>query len=486
MAKVLIIDDNREVNGLLCDLVSRSGHESGCAFTLHEGMAELFSNCYDVVYLDVVLPDGDGLESLARIREAPSAPEVIIITGFGDPDGAELAIKSGAWDYVQKPLSVSNLLLQLNRVCQYRENKHPPAKQTVSLRFDGVAGSSPLMRECMDRVAQAANSKADLLITGETGTGKELIAAAIHYNSPRADRSLVVVDCAALPETLVESALFGHERGAFTGADKSKEGLVQQADGGTLFLDEVGELPPSIQKSFLRVLQERRFRPIGSKHEVKSDFRLVAATNRNLDRMVQEGHFRKDLLFRIRSMAIELPSLRERREDISELILYYIEKLCRSYGLELKGYSPDFMETLAAYDWPGNIRELVGTMDSAIATAGHDPILFPKHLPVPIRVAVARSTVQKPEGAVEKDINQELASKPAVPLSKGNFPQYHALRTMVLNEASERYFQELMNLTKGDIRAACRLSGMGRTQLYLMIKKYSVRRHKRQAPAGEM
>ena len=235
-----------------------------------------------MVFLDVRMPDGDGLAMLPLIQAARSAPEIIIMTGFGNASGAELAITSGAWDYIEKGSSVKEITLSLVRALEYRKQKRSSnsTRNVVMLKRDAIIGISPAIKACLEQVAQAAECDASVLVTGETGSGKELFARAIHENSRRAPKPFVVVDCAALPDTLVESLLFGHEKGAFTGAEQSRSGLVAQANGGTLFLDEVGELPLSMQKAFLRVLQEHRFRPVGSHREVCSDFRLVAATNR--------------------------------------------------------------------------------------------------------------------------------------------------------------------------------------------------------------
>jgi len=467
VAHVLIIDDDEMMCDMLSTMVRHMGHDATCARTLQQGLTVSTSEDFDVVFLDVLMPDGSGLDVLPRIREAPSSPEVIIITGFGDPDGAELAIKNGAWDYLEKPSSIKAMTLPLVRALQYREEKKA-RKSPVVLNREGIVGNSPSMRVCIDMVAQAANSDANVLITGETGTGKELFAYAIHDNGPRADKNFVVVDCAALPETLVESMLFGHEKGAFTGADRAQDGLIKQADGGTLFLDEVGELPLSMQSSFLRVLQERRFRPIGGKQEIKSDFRLVVATNRDLDRMVKEGQFRKELLFRLRSFTIELPPLREHPEDIKELALYYTAKICERYGTETKGFSPEFFEALDAYDWPGNVRELVNTIERAIAAARQDPILFPKHLPTHIRIDVVRASISRatPAEGSHKGSGRSLSSL-------SNLRDY---REKAISEAEEHYLHDLMSLTGGNIKEACMVSGLSRPRLYALLKKYHISR----------
>ena len=467
MAHILIIDDDEMMCDMLSTMVRQMGHDATCANTLQDGINVSSSEDFDVVFLDVRLPDGSGLDVLPRIRESSSAPEVIIITGFGDPDGAELAIKNGAWDYLEKPSSIKAMTLPLVRALQYREEKKA-RKSPVVLNREGIVGNSPPMKSCIDMVAQAANSDANVLITGETGTGKEIFAFAIHNNSRRADKNFVVVDCAALPDNLVESMLFGHEKGAFTGADRVQDGLIKQAHGGTLFLDEVGELPLSMQSSFLRVLQERRFRPIGGKQEIESDFRLVAATNRDLDRMVEQGQFRKELLFRLRSFTIELPPLREHREDIKELALYYTAKICERYGTETKGFSPEFFEALAAYDWPGNVRELVNTMERAIAAARQDPILFPKHLPTHIRIDVVRASISK-ETPVE-------VSHKGGGSSLKTLPNLRDFRENVISEAEQHYLHELMSRTGGNIEEACKISGLSRPRLYALLKNYHISR----------
>ena len=407
MAKILIVDDDQ----MLCDALSTKlrmmEHDVDCAATLEDGIRKAVTGLNDVVYLDVRLPDGSGLDALPIIRKLELPPEVIIMTGMGDPEGAELAIKNGAWDYIEKPSSTNTMILPLVRALQYREIKLT-TRSISSLDREGIIGSSPLLKACLDQVAEAARSNANILLSGETGTGKELFAWAIHHNSPRKGRNFVVVDCAALSETLVESMLFGHEKGAYTGADKAQEGLIKQADGGTLFLDEVGELPFSIQKSFLRVLQEHRFRPLGSSREITSDFRLVAATNRQLDEMVRQGQFRSDLLYRLRSFSIELPSLRDRREDIPELIAYHTRKICERYGEEVKTASPELIEMLVRYDWPGNVRELVSTLERSLAVARLEAVLIPKHLPIAIRAKMVRASVGKTSSPKQEDTSAVL------------------------------------------------------------------------------
>lgn len=468
MANILIIDDDEMVCQVLAGTMERLGHDVDYKMSLKEGMDRISSDEFDVVFLDVRLPDGNGLKFIPQIRLADSSPEVIIITGEGDPDGAELAIKSGAWDYIEKPPTVDEMTLPLTRALQYRKEKRTH-KPSVALNREGIIGNSPPIKQCLDLLAQAANSFANVLIAGETGTGKELFASAIHDNSPRNNKNFVVVDCAALPKTLVESTLFGHEKGAFTGAHKAHEGLVKQADGGTLFLDEVGELPLSIQKTFLRVLEERRFRPVGGKREIGSDFRLVAATNRDLEELIKEGTFRQDLLFRLRSITIELPPLRERGEDIKELAMHYIAKFCDRYNSATKGFSPEFVQTLAGYSWPGNVRELANTMENLLTTTGEDPILYPNHMPTQIRVEVKRASVGK------KTKSQKAKKERSADLQKG-VGNYRDFRDSAIAETEKHYLQNLMSVSKGNIKEACEISGLSRPRLYALLKKHQIPR----------
>lgn len=468
MGKVLIIDDDEMFCEMLSDMVTDMGHGVKFTHSLNEGIQEAVSGSYDVVFLDVRLPDGSGLRALPKIRELSDPPEVIIITGAGDPDGAELAIVNGAWDYIEKQSSIKRMTLPLVRALQYREEKKGK-KPAVALKLEGIVGDSPKMQACYDILAQAADSDANVLICGETGTGKELFARAIHANSSRSSHPFVVVDCAALPESLVESALFGYERGAFTGADKAQVGLIKQADGGTLFLDEVGELPMVMQKAFLRVLQERRFRPLGARQEVESNFRLLAATNRDLDQAVAEGSFRKDLLFRLRSLSLTLPPLREHPEDIKELVLFHAAKLCESYHIPQKGFAPEFFECLMAYDWPGNVRELINTLDRALAEARHEPTLFPSHLPSAIRVKAVRNAVSREP----LEISAAQAAATGVKL-----PRLRDYREAAVARAEREYLTELMTLAKNDLQAACRISALSQPRLYALLKKHRIRRSK--------
>lgn len=465
MGKVLIMDDDKLVCSAVENVAETMGHSAECVHTLEGGVRKMKDQEFDIVVLDVRLPDGSGLDLFPEIKELTYSPEVIIITGYGDPDGAELAIKNGAWDYIEKPVSAKSMRLTLERALKYQEKKKENATPMV-LNREGIIGSSPPIKSCLDILAKAARSEANVLICGDTGTGKELFASAVHVNSPRASGNFVVVDCAALPGTLVESVLFGHHKGAFTGADKSREGLIKQADGGTLFLDEVGELPLAVQKAFLRVLQERKFRPVGGKMEVTSNFRLVAATNRDLKAMVDKGKFREDLLYRLRTIVIDLPPLRECRSDIKELVLTYTARLCDRYGIGMKGFSPDFWQVVYDYDWPGNVRELIQALEKAIITDPEDPVLFPKQLPQHIRIRVARASVSGESLDMDK-IGEGLKEGDELPSLKD-------VRQHALDRVEKKYLKQLLSATKGDIQQACRISGLSRSRLYTLMKERNV------------
>jgi two-component system, NtrC family, response regulator len=468
MARILIIDDEETMCSAMSLIGRRSGHETSCVKTLAEGFRKASEEDFDVIFLDVRMPDGNGLDVLPRLAQTPSKPEIIIMTGFGDPRGAELAINSGAWDYIEKGCSTKDITLSLVRALEYRKQKMSLGRQpaVVALKRESIIGNSPKLNACLDAVARAAGSDTSVLILGETGSGKELFARAVHQNSKRADKPFVVADCASLPETLVESLLFGHEKGAFTGAERTRDGLFTEANGGTIFLDEVGELPLSIQKSFLRVLQERRYRPVGSNRELESDFRLVAATNRSLDQMVQEGTFRSDLLFRLSSFVIELPPLRERKEDIKELARYYMDRFCDRYGLSPKGSCPEFMETLMSYTWPGNVREFINTMERTVIAAREEPVLFAQHLPTPIRVQVAQMGVRS-----------QPAPEPESPAgSLIELPKLNEFRESVYTRAERQYLLDLMSMADNDIATACRLSGLSQSRLYALLKTHDVSR----------
>jgi two-component system, NtrC family, response regulator len=466
MANILIIDDNRAFCDVLSHAISSVGHLPTFVLTLKEGIQEIFARRYDVVLLDVQLPDGNGLKAVEKIKGQPTPPEVIIMTGSGDPDGAELAIRCGAWDYIEKPSSINGIILPVLRAIEYRKEKDAKSEAVV-LDRNRIVGDSTPMQSCFKLLAQAARNDMNVLIQGETGTGKELFARTLHQNSRRADNPFIIVDCSVLPESLVESILFGFEKGAFTGADRKKDGLIKQADSGTLFLDEIGELPLSIQKSFLRVLQDGYYRPIGSRSEESSNFRLVAATNRNLEEMAESSLFRPDLLFRIGSMVIKLPSLRERGEDITQLAIRYVSRACSEFHITAKGFSPEFLDVLQEYKWPGNVRELFNALQSALAAAQNESILYPTHLPVDIRAKVARSSLKGKDHLTTMAIHSPKALD-EVP------PAYKDFRSRLLEDGEREYFKQVISHSGGNLSDACHISGLSKSRLYYFLQKYDL------------
>lgn len=453
-AKVLIVDDDQIFCRMLEDLLQRMGHASRICHRVDACRRELEQNRWDLVLLDVGLPDGSGLTLLPWIRQLAKAPEVIIITGDGDADGAELAVNNGAWDYLLKTAAFERINLIVARALEYH-------RTTLQLRAiktldpSGIIGNSPALQRSLDLVSQAALNDFNVLITGETGTGKELFARAIHANSSRGAAKLVVVDCAALPQNLVESVLFGHVKGAFTGADKEASGLFREADGGTLFLDEVGELPQDLQRIFLRALQEKSFRPVGASREEPSDFRLIAATNKDLDLLIDKGNFREDLLFRLRSMSIHLPPLRHRMEDLPELASHYIGTLSG----HSKKLSKEFLSALAVHDWPGNVRELQHVLESTIASSMDEKNLIIQHLPANLRVMLARKGMEARE---------EMNDSDPIHGPQPTIREYRLLQ-------DRKYLSRLIKEVNNDMQAAARRAGLSVSRLYSLLREHGLR-----------
>lgn len=452
MAKILIIDDDELIRSSLARCFEDMGHEAVPAGNLAEGAA-VARGGVDVIYLDIGLPDGDGHKVVAELSDAPGNPEVIVITGRGDNYGAQEALGGGAWDYIKKPATPAAIRSSLAGALKYRRERAPREDDSPAFVAGGIIGSHPSMVRARQSMAKAAASEAGVLILGETGVGKELAAQAIHANSPRRNKPFVVVDCSNLSETLLESVLYGHARGSFTGAVADHKGLVAEADGGTLFLDEVGELPGTLQKSFLRVLQEHRFRPVGSSREQGSDFRLVAATNRDLEAMTEAGAFRSDLLFRLRTVEVQLPPLRERGDDVLELAGHFVRQSCTRYSLPEKTLSKQLRTMLTAYAWPGNVRELGNALEAAVIAAGKGRAIYPKHLPGHIRVAnLARADKKRPAPRQPQATPQQTA--PSL-----SYADYKALR-------DRAYFQHLMDICDYDIPKASSLSGLSVPSIY--------------------
>jgi two-component system NtrC family response regulator len=468
MAKVLIIDRDESFAEIILLKAKETGHAAVYSQSLQDGLRKAFSDPFDVVFLSTRIADGSWMHALKRLVQTPSLPEVVITTESVDPDEASYAFNNGAWDYIEKSYAINAIFLHIVRAVQYRSKKvlRRPSTSLNPQTVRKIVGQSPQVQSCLDLIAQASNSDAPILINGETGTGKEVFAWAIHSNSRRAGKNFVVVDCAALPETLIESTLFGHEKGAFTGADRSQEGLVHQADGGTLFLDEIGELPPAVQGTFLRFLQERTFRSVGGQAEIKSDFRIIAATNSDLKEAVKLKLFREDLYYRLSTFTIEVPPLRERKEDIKDLVEYYMNELITYGGVEPKEFSSEFFDILMKYDWPGNVRELFNSIERIIMVAGNEPIIYPMHLPPYIRIGISQTR----SGDVAVSQIKSLANID----SPGSLPKFKAFHENTMSAIEQDYFKKLMSLTGGNIKQACQLSGLSRSRLYSLLKKHHI------------
>jgi len=463
MAAILIVDSDEQYLEMLSGQIGCLGHDAACALSCEDGWHKLTAGNFAVMLISALLPDGDGLSLLPRFKDLADPPEVIILAADVNAEEARSALEQGAWDYVEKPLLFTDIKPVVESALTYREQTRALNSIRTFAR-GGIIGNSGPMKACLDLAAHAAESDVNVLICGETGTGKELLARVIHANSSRANGPLIVVDCAALPEHLAESMLFGHKKGAFTGADSDKDGLVKQADGGTLFLDELGELPLALQKTFLRVLQEKCFRPVGAKHEIKSNFRLIAATNRNLAEMAGEGKFRDDLLFRVHALMVNPPPLRERKQDIAELALSRIALQCRLRGSEPKKVSTEFLETLQAYSWPGNVRELFNVLDGCLAQVRGEGILIPQHLPVQLRIEAAQAAIlQRRPAANVKEQKQPLRTI---------IPELKVYRQMAAQEAEKKYLHNLTSLQRVDVDSACQISGLSRSRFYELLKKY--------------
>jgi two-component system NtrC family response regulator len=466
MAEILIIDDNKNMCTMLTRALIGKGHNTHTAHTMVDGRALAAKGGYDIVFIDVHLPDGSGLDLLPLFKTGADDPECIIITAFDEIESAITAMKHVVWDYLQKPFSIHDLRLTLDRALLYHKEKNRGPRKTVN-RIK-IIGTSPAMVRCLDQMSMAAEGDVNVLITGATGTGKELIAQAIHDNSGRKKKSMVTLDCTVLPDNLMESVLFGYVKGAYTGAETSQEGLIWQAEGGTLFLDEVGELPLLLQKKFLRVLQEHVYRPVGGREERKSDFRLVSATNRNLEDMVKNGSCREDLLYRLKTFSIEMPLLSERQMDIEALVHYHIFELCRRYDLKPKLISDELLKDMKRYSWPGNVRELVNTIDRMLTMARNETTLYPVHLPPEVRLKLTGGMFEKkplPETIVKQGDNGVDISRPL-----------KEIREDMVRTLESDYLKKLLQETGNNLNTACHRSGLARSQFYNLMKKYGIDR----------
>ena len=462
--RILIVDDEPDMVDNCARILRRAGHRCLTATDPHRALALLESEHPDLLLTDLKMPEIDGLALLHRARELDPALPVVVITAFATIESAVAAIKEGAFDYLPKNFSVDQLTLVVERALRQRrlalENRNLREQLQTTLGLDNIIGRSPAMAQVFELLKKAARSEANILVLGESGTGKELIARAVHANSPRAAQAFVPVDCASLPENLLESELFGHEKGAFTGAVRTKPGLMETASGGTLFLDEIGDLPVSLQVKLLRSLQERQIRRVGGTALIDVDVRVVSATNRDLRESVAKGQFREELYYRVNVIEIRLPPLRERAGDVRLLAQAFLKR----YGqARVLAYDDAAIAALEAYAWPGNVRELQNVVERACALAEGDLVTV-RDLPDHVRVGARR------------------ADTPAAASTPGEAP-LAGTTDLGLKEAKERwmavleasYLRQLLERHQGNISAAAKAAGIDRKTFHRLIGKHHIR-----------
>jgi len=387
--RILVVDDEEQMRDLLAKVLERKGYQVSVCGDGAEALAFLEREPVDLVITDVRMPGLNGMEALRAIKELNPEIVVLIMTAFGSIDQAVQAVKEGAYDYINKPFKIDEILLTIEKALAERRLRHEVTTLRQELRtryhFENLIGKSRAMQEVFGLIEQVAGSRSTVMVYGKSGTGKELVAKAIHYNSPRSAKAFVAVNCAAIPAELLESELFGHEKGAFTGAIATKVGKFELATGGTLFLDEIGHMRLDLQAKILRALQEREIERVGGTRTIKIDVRILAATNRDLRKAIEEGTFREDLYYRLNVVPITLPPLRQRREDIPLLVEHFIGKYNREFARKVKGFSAGATAALYQYDWPGNVRELENVIERAVALAQSETISL-RDLPLEISI----------------------------------------------------------------------------------------------------
>jgi DNA-binding NtrC family response regulator len=407
---VLVVEDSEIFRQTIVEILSQEGFTVDEASSGEQALEKLRQTVYDVLVTDLVLPGKTGLEVLRETIDRFPDIVSIVMTGYATVETAVEAMKIGAYDYLVKPFKVVQLSMMIRKRLEEKrlrfENQDLRNQLTEKYAFDNIIGSGPAMKRVFERIDAIAGLPSTILVQGETGTGKELIAKAIHFNSQRKHQKLVSINCGAIPENLLETELFGHVKGAFTGAIQTRIGKFEQADGGTIFLDEIGNMPGSLQVKLLRVIQEREFDRIGSNAPVKVDVRIIAATSANLKVMVQKGTFRQDLYYRLNVIPIHLPPLRERREDIPLLVQHFLQHYCSKHGFELKSVSPEVLRELMHYEWPGNVRQLENFVERMVALTTQRNVIVPDDLPEEIQFKTDTTLgrqIDIPEGGIDFD-----------------------------------------------------------------------------------
>ncbi len=410
MSRILVVDDERSMRDFVSILLRKNGHDVETAENGEVAIERIRNESFDLVITDLKMPGSGGLEVLEQVKNQDPSSQVILMTAFATTDTAVEAMKLGARDYITKPFKVDELLVQVSKALDVRrlekENFYLRQELAGRTRLDSMVGKSSAMKRVFDMVVRVEPTRTTVLVTGESGTGKELVARAIHSQSDRQSAPFVPINCGAIPENLIESELFGHVRGAFTGAATDKKGLFAAANGGTVFLDEIGELPMSMQVKLLRVLQERRIKPVGSATEQEVDCRIVAATNRDLKSMVDEGTFREDLYYRLNVIELSLPSLRQRREDLPLLIHHFLEKFSMDMGKPIRGVTREAMDLMINYPYDGNVRELENIVERAMTLETTEMITvesLPYHMQKGNDLALWASDFEIPEEGMNLD-----------------------------------------------------------------------------------
>jgi two-component system response regulator PilR (NtrC family) len=453
-ARVLVVDDERSMRELLHIVLRREGYEVVLAESGTAAVAALERQRFDLLISDIKMPDMTGVDVLRAAKGIDPDIVAMMITAFASTETAIEAMRLGACDYLNKPFDVDELKIKVREKLESRvlREENVLLKRALGARheFASIIGRSEPMLAVFSLIETIARTNSTVLITGESGTGKELVARAIHFHSLRRERPFVALNCAALPDTLLESELFGHMRGAFTGADSNKKGLIEMAEHGTVFLDEIGDVSPSVQVKLLRVLQERRFRRLGGLEEIEADIRVIAATNKDLIRLVGEGSFREDLYYRINVIPVHLPPLRERAEDIPLLAEHFLAKYRAQMDKPVRALSGEAVECLRAYDWPGNIRELENVIERAVALE-QAPVILPESLPANVRNGVTRPALAHaalPDGGfdLEEHVQDIERTFIAEALRKAGGVQVKAAEMLGMSFRSFRYYVKKYNL----------------------------------------
>ncbi len=461
-ARILVVDDERSMREMLGILLRREGHDVVVADNGRRAIECLNQKPFDLVVSDARMPDIDGLEVLRHARSINPAVIAIMITAFGSPDLIKGVEELGVTDYVEKPFNTEVLKFRIRKELDRRrlqqENVLLKRAMHSANQFGNIIGNSSAMVQVFEMVETVAPTGSTVLVTGESGTGTELIARAIHVRSSRSERPFVAVNCGALSETLLDSELFGHVRGSFTGADSNRKGLIEVADKGTIFLDEIGEMSPMLQVKVLRVLQERKFRRVGGTDEVEADIRIIAATNRDLAKMVAEGTFREDLYYRINVIPVRLPALRERAEDIPLLAEHFVAKFAPQMKKNVTGISGAALARLTSYSWPGNVRELENAMERAVALE-RTPSILPESLP---------ESVQSASPSAAPVANGQAAPSNALPDAGFDLEQH-------VQHLEREYIAEALRRSGGVKVKAAELLGMSFRSFRYYMKKYNLK-----------